>query len=85
MKKQITKTWLFAIATLILCGAMVSCNDAETIITIESLLNEMVDRDAVARFPQSDYRLKQQSSYNRASVTPEDAEGWFINKDFNYQ
>ncbi|MGD7654739.1 MAG: glycoside hydrolase family 172 protein [Verrucomicrobiales bacterium] len=43
----------------------------------------MVDRDAVARFPQRDFRLKQQSSYNRASRTPDEPEGWFTNKDFN--
>ena len=52
-------------------------------ITIESLLNEMVDRDAIARFPQTNFRLKQESSYNRASKTSEDKEGWFINHDFN--
>ncbi len=52
-------------------------------ITITSLLQEMVNRDTVARFPQPDFRLKQDSSYNRASVTPDDAKGWFANKDYN--
>ena len=56
-------------------------------VSIESLLTEMVDRDAVARFPQPDFRLKQASSYNRASKTPEKPrqkpEGWFTNHDFN--
>ncbi|MDW5290109.1 glycoside hydrolase family 172 protein [Formosa sp. PL04] len=52
-------------------------------ITIETLLNEMVDRDAVARFPKSNFRLKQASSYNRASVKPEDSVGWFRNRDLN--
>lgn len=56
---------------------------SEPQITIESLLNEMVDRDALARFPKSDFRLKQQSSYNRASTTAKDTVGWFTNKDFN--
>ncbi|ALJ04715.1 hypothetical protein APS56_06015 [Pseudalgibacter alginicilyticus] len=52
-------------------------------ITVESLLNEMVDRDAVARFPKINFRLKQESSYNRASKTPADTVGWFSNHDFN--
>ena len=48
-----------------------------------SLLNEMIDRDVVARFPQKDFRLKQESSYNRASKSPEDTIGWFTNHDMN--
>ncbi|PQV48998.1 Protein of unknown function (DUF2961) [Jejuia pallidilutea] len=52
-------------------------------ITVESLLKDMVDRDAIARFPTTNFRLKQESSYNRASKTPEDTDGWFINHDFN--
>ncbi|GAB5552957.1 MAG: DUF2961 domain-containing protein [Saprospiraceae bacterium] len=56
---------------------------AKKVISIESLLNQMVDRDALARYPETDFRLKQQSSYNRASKTPEDTIGWFTNKDYN--
>ncbi|TWU39604.1 glycoside hydrolase family 172 protein [Novipirellula artificiosorum] len=56
-------------------------------IRIESLLHEMVDRDSVARYPTSDFRLKQDSSYNRESKIPEPAsanpQGWFANGDFN--
>ncbi|WP_407929779.1 MULTISPECIES: glycoside hydrolase family 172 protein [unclassified Lentimonas] len=43
----------------------------------------MVDRDAVARFPETDFRLKQHSSYNRASKTPDEPKGWFANQDYN--
>lgn len=50
---------------------------------MESLLLEMIDRDAQTRYPVVDYRLKQQSSYNRVSVSPEDSVGWFANHDFN--
>ena len=50
-------------------------------ITIESLLQEMIDRDSVARFPSHDFRLKQASSFDRKSKTPEDPEGWFANFD----
>jgi hypothetical protein len=52
-------------------------------ITIQSLLKEMVNRDKIARFPEADFRLKQHSSYNRASKTPDDFEAWFNNKDHN--
>jgi hypothetical protein len=52
-------------------------------VSIESLLKEMVDRDSVARFPEQEFRLKQHSSYNRASKTPDEPDGWFANQDFN--
>ena len=71
------------IGIICIFGIMASCNQPDESISIESLLKEMVDRDAVARFPQPDYRLKQQSSYNRASTSPEDTLGWFNNIDRN--
>ena len=52
-------------------------------ISMQSLLKEMIDRDAVAKFPQNNFRLKQESSYNRASKTPKDSVGWFTNHDYN--
>ena len=52
-------------------------------VSVESLLNEMTDRDSVARFPETDFRLKQHSSYSRESRTLVDPEGWFMNHDFN--
>lgn len=56
-------------------------------VTIESLLHEMIDRDSIARYPVTDFRLKQHSSYNRESETPEPPKmkptGWFANRDFN--
>lgn len=52
-------------------------------ISIESLLNEMIDRDNFSRFPQKDFRLKQESSYDRASKNPQDTAGWFANFDRN--
>lgn len=51
--------------------------------SIESLLKEMGNRELLAQYPETNFRLKQQSSYNRASVTPEDSIGWFMNKDFD--
>jgi hypothetical protein len=43
----------------------------------------MVNRNAVAQYPKTNFRLKQQSSYNRASTNPKDVEDWFINHDYN--
>jgi len=43
----------------------------------------MLDRDKIASFPARDFRLKQSSSYNRASKTPADTTGWFTNADYN--
>lgn len=45
-----------------------------------SLLNEMVDREAIAQFPDPPYTLKQFSSYDRATVQPGDST-WFANRD----
>ncbi len=46
-------------------------------VTLESLLREMVDREAVARWPEPSYTCKQFSSYDRASKSPKDEKGWF--------
>ncbi len=49
-------------------------------ITLESLLNEMIDRDALARLPEPSYTCRQASSHDRRSVAP-DEPGWFANQD----
>lgn len=49
-------------------------------VTLESLLNEMVDRSVVARWPQPEFTCSQASSYDRARVAP-DKPGWFANRD----
>ncbi len=53
----------------------------ESTVTLETLLNEMVDRDQLTRFPVADYRLRQQSSYDRRSKAPGNPKGWFANRD----
>src|SRR5262245_49851616 len=50
-------------------------------VSLQSLLREMTDRDAVARFPDPAYTCRQYSSYDRRSTSPEDAAGWFANDD----
>ncbi|MBN1422505.1 MAG: hypothetical protein JXP34_27255, partial [Planctomycetes bacterium] len=54
--------------------------DPEPAISLESLLDEMVDRDRLARLPDPPYVSRQASSYDRGSVAP-DAPGWFANRD----
>ena len=51
-------------------------------VTLESLLKEMVDYGAVARWPQPEFTCKQASSYDRGTVAP-DKPGWFANNDQN--
>jgi len=50
-------------------------------VTLDSLLAELVDRAALARFPEPAYTCRQSSSYDRASKDPADAAGWFANAD----
>jgi hypothetical protein len=54
---------------------------ASETVTLESLLSEMTDRDALARFPAPNYTCAQSSSYDRDSTSPEDASTWFANWD----
>jgi hypothetical protein len=53
-------------------------------ITLESLLSEMTDRSAVARFPSPAYTTRQTSSSDRASTSKDNPETWFANNDFNH-
>lgn len=59
-----------------------SCTEKNEV-TMVTLLQEMGDRKIVAEFPQPVFKLKQESSYNRVSVTPDKAKTWFANADFN--
>ncbi len=69
------------ITILFLVSLIVACQRQKDVISFESLLDEMIDREQLAKFPMPDYRLKQQSSYNRKSISPSDTEGWFANSD----
>jgi hypothetical protein len=55
---------------------------AQQVIALHSLLEDMTDFDAIAKWPNPAYTLKQASSYDRRSVSP-DKPGWFANGDFN--
>lgn len=56
-------------------------DSADNVLAFSRLLDEMIDRDNVARLPEPEYRLRQQSSYDRKSKTPTDPNGWFANAD----
>ncbi len=49
-------------------------------ISLRSLLSEMTDRSAAARWPSTIYALKQASSYDRSQTNPA-AATWFANND----
>ncbi len=49
-------------------------------IDLGSLLDEMVDREALARVPDPFFTCRQSSSYDRDTVAP-DKDGWFANWD----
>jgi hypothetical protein len=57
-----------------------SARAAQPVITLETLLREMTDPDAVTRFPDPPYQSLQASSYNRESVHREKP-GWFADSD----
>lgn len=69
---------------LLLAGTSQVCPQS-TRITLDSLLREMADRDAPARFPEPAYRQLQASTYNRASVARDQSDqttsGWFADSD----
>ncbi len=75
--------WTSIRTSLLLLGALQTVC-AQTV-TLQSLLAEMTDRDAVARFPAPLYRCLQASSYNRASTSRtqpnQDVTGWFADSD----
>ena len=57
-------------------------DDTRAQVTIGTLLDEMTDRDAVARYPELEYRSASFSSYDRNS-TSKDGD-WFANGDNNW-
>ena len=72
-------------AALCTCFAITSSlHSAESkTITFESLLEEMVDRDCIARLPSPAYACKQFSSYDRNSTEP-GSPTWWANMDRSY-
>ncbi|SHI56809.1 Protein of unknown function [Arenibacter nanhaiticus] len=75
--RKIILTKLFV---LICCSMIAQDIDSKPEVTIVSLLNEMGDKDELAKLPQYAYKTLQASSYSRKSVS-ENKEGWFDNAD----
>ena len=75
MKKS-TSIWA---ACLILGTGTTLAKD--TPVTLESLLREMIDPAAVARWPQPEYLCKQDGSYDREAKTSTDQSKWYANGD----
>jgi hypothetical protein len=70
--------WLITICGCLLFG---SCRSNK--VTLDSLLEEMVDREHLTIYPSDDYKLCQFSSYNRRSVSPGQKD-WFANADMSH-
>ncbi|MCL1921874.1 MAG: DUF2961 domain-containing protein [Kiritimatiellaeota bacterium] len=70
MKKMV---WILSV---FLAAAVVTAQD----VSLGTLLDEMVDRDRLTRFPSPAYTSRMYSSYDRGSVA-KDKPGWFANGD----
>jgi len=84
--KRTSRWWtriLFVAVVALMLGARGQAADRTTTkqqITLDSLLEEMIDRERLARFPDPLYQSLQASSYNRQSVH-RDQPGWFADSD----
>ncbi|MEO3405594.1 glycoside hydrolase family 172 protein [Mucilaginibacter sp. CAU 1740] len=66
--------------TIVLLISIVGSGFAQRVITVKSLLNDLTDRNEAAKWPVPYYTIMQASSYDRASVSPNEP-GWFANED----
>jgi Protein of unknown function (DUF2961) len=58
----------------------------ESVVSLQTLLMEMTDRDTLTRYPGSEFTLLQSSSWDRAELNRKDSASWFANKDYdNYE
>lgn len=83
-KKVLIRFWIF-FASFCVWQALTSpalCAESE-IITFESLLQEMVNRDCIAKLPSPSYTCRQFSSYDRNSTQP-GSPTWWANWDRSY-
>lgn len=72
MKKLLCLLLLFSVL-------FVSCRQVNYV-TFGSLLDEMVSYEEAARYPAVPFSCRQESSYDRRSISPDSA-GWFANND----
>ncbi len=84
MKKAQVKLTAALLATLLLVNTATSQGiGGKSAVTLESLLKEMLDRDATARWPAPEFVSRQAGSYDRRKKTPGDPDGWFANNDYS--
>ncbi|MCG8476709.1 MAG: DUF2961 domain-containing protein [Cytophagales bacterium] len=57
------------------------CQREPSKVTMDTLLEEMLDRQAVTYYPESDFQTKQFGSYDRRSIGNEETHFWFANDD----
>jgi len=78
------KTFIALMTVLVGLGTIhIFSKPAVGAVTLESLLEEMVDRDTIARLPEPAYTCKQFSSYDRNSTEP-GSPTWWANWDRSY-
>ena len=70
-----TAIFLFLTAAFV-CASSLWADD---VVSLDSLLDDMTDRDDLCEWPAPEYVCRQASSYDRAAVSPE--ENWFANAD----
>ena len=83
-KRNLIRSWIVLVA--LWAGYTVpepALCAASNKITFESLLEEMVNRDSIARLPKPGYTCKQFSSYDRNSTEP-GSPTWWANWDRSY-
>ncbi len=69
-------TWFIALFLI-----MIACtSQSRKKVSVDSLLQEMVNRDVLAQMPEYEYKILQASSYSRKSVSASE-DGWFHNGD----
>ena len=75
------RTYTLLLAFLCMIASFTACTQVnENEITTATLLEEIVDRDRMAQFPDPSYTCRQFSSYDRDAVAPGDI-SWFANSD----
>ena len=80
MKQSKRNVWLSVCAGLLFCSWGCGSQVSDKPVTLETLLDEKVSVEEQALYPVPSYTCRQESSYDRASVSPDSA-GWFANSD----
>ena len=77
--RTLYKTLLCAVLAVLCAVSAGARAEEKAAVSLPSLLTEMLDRSTITHVPDAWYTCRQASSYDRASVSPE--EGWFANND----